>query len=104
MLWVIKDQCHGRIGMVEKKEDIIKFLVYNEWIDEFTNVEFDYFNSLSLWIVLDMENSKECTKEKIVEKFNLMSENEFAEILDRMGFFVVESQPWSYAKYLHDNQ
>lgn len=103
MLWLIKEENLGTIGIVEKKEDIIKFLVYNEWINEFTDVEFEYFDPQPLWIILDRETLKECTKEKIVEKFNLMSEDEFAEMLDRMGFSVEEIQPWNYAEYVRCN-
>ena len=103
MLWLIKEENHGTIGIVEKQEDIIKFLVYNEWIDEFTDIELCDDYSMSLWIILDLDTKEECTKEKIVEKFNSMSKSKFSEMLDKIGFSVEEIQPWNYAEYVRCN-
>jgi hypothetical protein len=94
-IYVISEENHSNIGIVENIENAIKFLFEEDWIDAYTEYYIEDVNCYySLWIILEFKNTTDLNYNSFMEKMSNKSEEEILDFLMDLGFYIREEKIW----------
>lgn len=94
-IYVISEENHPNIGIVENIENAIKFLFEEEWIDAYTEYYIEDVNCYySLWTILEFKNTTDLNYNSFMEKMSNKSEEEILDFLMDLGFYIKEEKIW----------
>lgn len=94
-IYVISEENHSNIGIVESVENAIKFLFEEEWIDAYTEYYIEDVNCYYfLWTILEFKNTTDLNYNSFMEKMSNKSEEEILDFLMDLGFYIKEEKIW----------
>ncbi len=93
-IYVVSEENHPDVAVTGTFENAIKFLIEDEWLNEYTEYYIGTGWCYFVWMVLGFNNASDFNYETFMEKMKNKTEDEFIDFLENCGLRIRQEEIW----------